>query len=172
MKSHTFIRGAALAGALTLAHAATASAASAGENTPLHLGHSTTVHVSTGGSSGIVRTIVGLFVVIAVIYGVAWVLRMAKRDKNRSTGQGLSQVASLPLGGGRSVALVRAGQELVLVGVAEHSVTPIRTYSEEEARELGVWDEEDEPARERTGPRRLASRPNLVDNLRRLTVRS
>jgi len=183
MKSHTFIRGAALAGALTLAHAATASAASGGENTPLNLGHSTTVHVASGSSSGIVRTIVGLFIVIAVIYGVAWVLRTAKRTKNRPIGEGLSQLATLPLGGGRSVALVRAGSEIVLIGVAEHGVTPIRTYTEEEARQLGLLEDAGVSRREtpngtgvsqshnsRTVARSAGT--NLVDNLRRLTVRS
>jgi flagellar protein FliO/FliZ len=47
------------------------------------------------------------------------------------------------LGPNRSLHLVRAGRELVLVGVAEHGVTPIRTYSEDEAIELGLIDEDD-----------------------------
>ena len=51
--------------------------------------------------------------------------------------RGLETVATLPLGPNRSLHLVRAGDELVLVGVAEHGVTPIRTYSEDEARALG-----------------------------------
>ena len=47
-------------------------------------------------------------------------------------------MATLPIGTGRSVQLLRAGRELVLVGVGEHGVTPIRLYSEDEARELGL----------------------------------
>ena len=124
-KSLTLTRGVALAGALTLSHAATALAAasstttstasikaSSGENTPVNLGGSSLPShaASSSGSSGIVRTIVGLFIVIAVIYGVAWILRQAKKGKSRATGNGLSQLASLPLGNGRSVALVRAGK--------------------------------------------------------------
>src|SRR2546423_78356 len=100
MKSLTFTRGVALAGALTLTHAATAFGATAhaataakaasvqsaaalaqasGENTPLNLTQTATHHVASSGSgSSIVRTIVGLFIVIAVIYGIAWIMKQAK----------------------------------------------------------------------------------------------
>jgi flagellar protein FliO/FliZ len=36
------------------------------------------------------------------------------------------------------VHLIRAGRELVLVGSAEHGIVPIRTYTEDEARDLGL----------------------------------
>src|SRR5690349_3639969 len=89
MKSLTFIRGVAFAGALTLTHAATAFGAeshttstakaapvqsaaalaqASGENTPLGLTHTAARHAaSSGGGASIVRTIVGLAIVIAVI---------------------------------------------------------------------------------------------------------
>ncbi|HLJ04224.1 MAG TPA: flagellar biosynthetic protein FliO [Solirubrobacteraceae bacterium] len=172
MKSLTLTRGAALAGALTLVHASAASAAG-GENTPLHLSGSTGVHVaSSGSSSSIVRTVVGLFIVIAVIYGVSWILRQARRGKDgRASGQGLSHLASLPLGSGRSVALVRAGQEIVLIGIAEHGITPIRTYTEAEAIELGLWDQLGvSPGETLDGTAERAF--HIVDRLRRMTVRS
>jgi flagellar protein FliO/FliZ len=173
MKSLTLTRGAALLGALMLAPAPVALAS--GENTPLHLGGTTTaVHTASSGST-IVRTIVGLFIVVAVIYGVAWVLRQAKGKSGRASGHGLEQLASLPLGGGRSVTLVRAGQEVVLLGVAEHGVTPIRTYTEEEALEIGLEvpiAEEGSPG----SPTRTRSRGpaanRVLDQLRRMTVRS
>ena len=38
----------------------------------------------------------------------------------------------------RSVHLVRAGNDFVLLGAAEKGVTPIRTYTEYEAREAGL----------------------------------
>jgi flagellar protein FliO/FliZ len=44
----------------------------------------------------------------------------------------------MPLGPNRSVHLIRAGRELVLVGSAEHGIVPIRTYTEDEARDLGL----------------------------------
>ena len=83
--------------------------------------------------STLIRTIVGLFIVIAVIDGISWLLRQRNQSRNQATGSGLATVASLPLGAGRSVALVRVGRELVLLGVAEHGVTAIRNYTEKEA---------------------------------------
>lgn len=182
-KSLMLIRGVVMVGALTLVPAATALAAgsgtpstasikaAAGENTPVNLGSSSLPTHTTSSSSGgsIVRTIVGLFIVIAVIYGVAWILRQAKKGKTRATGNGLSQLASLPLGNGRSVALVRAGTDVVLVGVSEHSVTPIRTYTEDEVITCGIElpDEEDpDYAPDGKSPVRV------LESLRRMTVRS
>ena len=169
MKTFTLTRGAALTGALMLIHAGSALAAG-GENTPLNLsGPSTPAHTSAGGSSSIVRTIVGLFVVIVVIYGIAWLLRRFKSDKSRPSGQGLSHIASLPLGSGRSVALVRAGRDVVLVGVAEHSVTPIRKYTEAEALANGIELSPDEPS---SGYGQVEpSSGGLLETLRRMTVR-
>ena len=94
---------------------------------------------------------------IAVIYGIAWIMKHAKKSKTRPTGHGLAQIASLPLGAGRSVALVRVGREVLVVGVAENGVTPIRSYSEAEAIALGIEvppEKPDElrPGREAFGP--------------------
>jgi flagellar protein FliO/FliZ len=191
MKSLTFTRGVALAGALTLTHAATAFGAAShavttattqvqssqalaqasGENTPLNLTQTAASHAagSSSGGASIVRTIVGLFIVIAVIYGVAWILRQAKKGKTRATGNGLSQLASLPLGNGRSVALVRAGTDVVLVGVSEHSVTPIRTYTEDEVITCGIeLPEEEAPDYAPVGK----SPVRVLESLRRMTVRT
>jgi flagellar protein FliO/FliZ len=192
MKSHTFTRGVALAGALTLTHAATALGATppatsttattpvesaqalakaSGENTPLSLGHTAATHAaSSGGGGSIVRTIVGLFIVIAVIYGIAWIMKQAKKSKVRPTGHGLSQVANLPLGSGRSVAVVRAGREILVVGVAENGVTPIRSYSEAEAIALGI----EVPPEESRNTDPVVEKPlgRVLDNLRRMTARS
>jgi flagellar protein FliO/FliZ len=174
MKSLTIIRGAALTGALTLAHAAVALAATGGENTPLYLSGAPAGHHSSGGgtSSSLVRTIVGLFIVIAVIYGLTWILRQfkgGKNGKNKASGNGLAEVASLPLGSGRSVNLVRVGHELLLLGVAEHSVTPLRTYTEKEALTQGLELDPDftveiAPSEAPTG--------RFMHTLRRMTVRS
>jgi flagellar protein FliO/FliZ len=171
MKSLTLTRGVALFGALTLLPAATAAAATpTGENTPLHLtGTGTTVAHSSASGASLVRTIAGLFIVIAVIYGIAWILKQAKKGKTRPTGQGLSQVASLPLGSGRSVTVVRAGREVIVVGVAENGVTPLRTYSEEEARRLGIDVPPEEPAESVADQTPMGRGLNA---LRRMTVRS
>jgi flagellar protein FliO/FliZ len=194
MKSLTFIRGVAFAGALTLTHAATALGATAhaastkaakttpvessaqlarasGENTPLNLTHTAATHAaSSSGGASIVRTIVGLAIVIAVIYGIAWIMKQAKKSKVRPTGHGLSQVANLPLGSGRSVAVVRAGREILVVGVAENGVTPIRSYSEAEAIALGI----EVPPEESRNTDPVVEKPlgRVLDNLRRMTARS
>jgi flagellar protein FliO/FliZ len=115
------------------------------EDTPLNLkgsGSATTHAASSSAGPSIVRTIVGLAIVIAVIWGLAWILRQVKagkeggRDFNQS--DGLASVAALTLGSGRSVHLVRAGSDYVLVGATEHGVAPIHHYTEQEAREAGL----------------------------------
>jgi flagellar protein FliO/FliZ len=139
MKPLILIRGVGLTLAITLSHTVAAAAASGGESTPLHLGAAASPsHAASSTGSSLVRTIVGLFVVIVVIYGISWILRLQKGGKNRASGDGLAAVASLPLGPGRSLALVRVGRELVLLGVAEHGVTAIRSYTEKEALAGGL----------------------------------
>jgi flagellar protein FliO/FliZ len=130
---------AACAGMLLAAPAALA-AADKGEATPLNLpsADQTQAAASSGGGS-LVRTFVGLAIVLAVIYGLYWVLKQVKASRETAaSGDGLESVATIPLGSNRSLHLVRAGRELVLLGVSEQSVVPIRAYSEEEARALGL----------------------------------
>jgi flagellar protein FliO/FliZ len=118
-----------------------------GENTPLHLPSSDVDagSATSGGGGSLVRTFVGLAVVIAVIYGLFWVLRQVKAGREEKTlGKGLQTTATVPLGPNRALHLVRAGTDFVLVGVAEQSVTPIRTYTEAEARAAGLLRDEDD----------------------------
>lgn len=178
----TRTRGARLACALTTALfalatwfaspslAASGGAANGFENKRLHLKSSTVGHVNSGSFTGtLVRTIVALLVVIAVIYGLSWILKQGRQAKNPSMGDGLTQIASLPLGPNRSVTLVRVGAELHMLGVAEHGVNGIRVFSEEEAYELGIpFDVDDLDA---PGSRGSAVTQRLIDGLRRLTAR-
>lgn len=184
--------------AATRAGAKRASVFSA-EQTPIsYSSTATSSHASSsggGGGTSLLRTIVGLVVVIGLIYGIAFVMRrVRKRRDGRVSGSGLASAATLPLGGGRSLHLVRAGTELILVGASEHGVTPIRTYTEAEARESGLLGEEPppldnlltaaaddtwQPAPDWQQPpvRRpiagsSASPGGLLESLRRLTVRS
>jgi flagellar protein FliO/FliZ len=148
-----------------------ALAADAGEKTPLNLKDApSTGHVGGGGS--LVRTIVGLAVVIGVIYGLYWILKQVKSSREeKASGTGLTALATLPLGGQRSLQLVRAGRELHLVGVSEHGVTPVRAYSEEEADAAGLLDLEpldDENGQNGSGGGVVSS---VVEELRRRTVR-
>ena len=134
---------AAVACALLTAPAALAATTStpSGENTPLHLDTAPAAEHTGSGGGGLVRTIVGLAVVIGVILGLHWILKQVKSSReSTSTGKGLQSIATLALGPGRTVHLVRAGSEIVLVGAADGSVTPLRVYSEAEARSLGLFD--------------------------------
>ena len=176
---------AAIAAALTCALLAPATALAAGaadkdpygEQTPLALpadGGSSKADAVAGGGGSLARTLIGLAVVIAVIYGLTWVLRQMKASKHdRASGSGLVSEASIPLGAGRSVHLIRAGRELVLVGSAEHGVVPIRTYTEAEARELGLLDAGGQVPDAVTGTSTAGPRPlhGAVNRLRALTAR-
>ena len=159
----------------TLVLAAPAWGAGAEERTPLNLESAeepAKQAASGGGGGGIARMIVGLAVVIGVIYGLAWVLRQVKASKEgTASGGGLAQVSSLPLGPNRSVHLVRAGNDLVLLGAAEKGITPIRMYTEAEARAAGLIGDEDRPALPAGRPPAQVAAASLVGALRRRTVR-
>lgn len=156
------------AAACWLLHAPVALAAPSkyGEDTPLSLEEPVTPKASgIGGGTGgsLTRTLVGLVVVVAVIYGVAWVLRQMRSSKEeRSIGSGLASVAAVPLGPSRSVHLIRAGRDLVLVGCAEQGVVPIKTYTEDEARRVGLLDVEGQAA---------PSAASVLDRLKQRTAR-
>jgi flagellar protein FliO/FliZ len=168
---------ASAAACLLLLDAADALGATTGENTPVNLGDGKATATKVPGSSAggsIVRTIVGLAIVIAVIYGLYWVLKQVKSSREeKASGQGLAAIATLPLGPSRSLQLVRAGREIVLIGVSEHGVTPVRTYSEDEAEAIGLLDpdgdyeDDDRPSGGSAG----GALGKLLEDLRRRTVR-
>src|SRR3954453_11145955 len=139
MRSLHAILPAAVLGCLLTAPVAFAAN---GEDTKLNLDSADApakaAHSASSGGS-IVRTIVGLAVVLGVIYGLHWVLKQVKASKDTgNAGESLETVASLNLGTNRSLHLVRVGGEIVLLGAAEHQITPIRRYSEAEADALGL----------------------------------
>jgi flagellar protein FliO/FliZ len=172
-------------GVWMLAPATTALAFTAakgsGENTPLNLGPAkagTHAAASSGGPS-IVRTIVGLVIVLAVIWGLTWVLKQVKSGReSRSAGVGLESVATLPLGSGRALHLVRAGSDHLLVGSAEQGVVPVYRYTEEQARTAGLLEDEQESERaggdanpERYSIQMPGQTQGVLDRLREWTVR-
>ena len=149
--------GTAVLGLLLLAPAAFAAD---GERTPLNLTEPKARAAESVGSSssGLVRTIVGLAIVIGVIYGLYWILKQVKASReDRASGIGLHTLATLPLGQNRSMQLIRAGTEVVLVGVGEAGVTPIRTYGEHEARALGLLADDDAGGDQPGGPTVMAA---------------
>jgi flagellar protein FliO/FliZ len=172
MRFSTLTRGAGLIGALTLSYAQMAQAATgaSGEQTPLHLSTGATHVASSGGSgSGILRTIIALVVVIGIIFAVSKILKAVKgRDAVRASGNGLEQIATLPIAPGKSVSLLRSGTDIILLGVGDHGVTPIKTYTEDEAIAAGIDLPEDgddgfDPAEKPLD--------RMINGLRRMTVR-
>jgi flagellar protein FliO/FliZ len=176
------LRVIALAGSAAglLLAAPPALAADRGEATPLNLPSVDQQAAASGGSGGgLVRTFVGLAIVLAVIYGLYWVLKQVKASRETATaGHGLQSLASVPLGPSRTMHLVRAGQEIVLVGVSEHAVVPIRIYGEAEARAAGLLDEpvadegDDIPSARTAPPAVGAVVRDVLTRLRQRTVRS
>jgi flagellar protein FliO/FliZ len=192
--SRAVATAAAALGACLLAFASDACAFSpalktapaSGENTPLDLNPSSSgshASVASNGGASIVRTIVGLAIVIGVIWGLAWVLRQVKAHReggsdSAQTSAGLASVAALTLGSGRSVHLVRAGNDYVLLGATEHGVAPIHRYTEHEARDAGLLGEQgallavSPVVGPRPDPMRMPSPSTaLVERLREMTVR-
>jgi flagellar protein FliO/FliZ len=129
-------------------------------------------HVSThAGSTGgtLARTIVGLAIVLAVLFGVYWLLKTyAKGNKTKGDGR-LEIVATTPLAPNRAVHLIRVGDGLVLVGSAEGSVTQLKTY--DDAESAAIQTRLDEVAPIRTIAPDPHSKRGIVDELRRMTVR-
>jgi flagellar protein FliO/FliZ len=169
------------AAGMLLAAPTAALAASSGEDTPLNLPQADqAAAASSGGGGGLVRTVVGLAIVLAVIYGLYWVLKQVKASRETAaSGQGLQSLASVPLGANRSMHLVRAGEELVLVGVSEQAVVPIRIYREAEARAAGLLaeapaaeDGDEVPVAKTAPPSPGAFVKELLTRLQQRTVRS
>lgn len=172
--THRSLMGAtALAvGLLTDVHLALAAPRGGSEDLPLNLPEPTTEATVPGsGGNGLLRTIIGLAVVVAVIYGLAWVLRKVKEGREAGvSGTGLSSVATLPLGPNRAVHVVRVGRDVLLLGSAEHQISQLARYSEEEAEQAGLLAPIGPvaPAAASAAP---AGRGPLMDRLRSWTVR-
>lgn len=92
---------------------------------------------SSGITGAIAKLVVGLAIVLGVIYGVYWLLRSAGKSKRAGGGDGgMTVVGTTVLSPGRSLHLVRVGDDLVLVGSAEQAVTRVHTWTGDEARRL------------------------------------
>jgi flagellar protein FliO/FliZ len=172
MRSLHAILPAAVFGCLLTAPVAFAAGSSEDEKVNLGSSDDTASSAAHSASSGgsIVRTIVGLAVVLGVIYGLHWVLKQIKASKDTANaGESLETIASLSLGTNRSLHLVRVGGEIVLLGAAEHQITPIRRYTEAEAQQLGLLDPP--PVFVATLEAETAQEPkNFMDILRSKTV--
>jgi|GEM_PF-736164 len=141
------------------------------ENQPLDLAAKGAGHANGGGD--LLRTVVGLLIVLALIWALAWVLKRIKQGGPVRAGGGIEPLASLSLGSGRSVQLLKAGNDYLLVGVGEHAVYPLHRYTEQEARAAGLLSlsAENPLLSEPDHPAFGAAPQGLVERLRRWTVR-
>lgn len=124
---------------------------------------------ASGGAGAIARMVVGLAIVLAVVYGVYWLLRKRYRGGGRggvADGR-LEIVATTALAGNRAVHLLRAGDELFLLGSSEQSVTGLRAWGAEEARRL-----EAVLAMPPVKEPQATTPTGILEALRRLTVRT
>jgi flagellar protein FliO/FliZ len=128
--------------------------------------------ISVGSSSGeIVRTIVGLAVVLGVIYGLYWLLRSAGRARSGQGDRRIAVIATTPIAQSRTLHLVRAGGEVILVGVSEQAITPLRVYPDDSVFELEPHEPAGLPAPEPPAPAQRGL-PGLIEFLRQRTVRA
>jgi flagellar biosynthetic protein FliO len=125
----------------------------------------------SAGSAGatVIRTIVGLAVVLGVIYGVYWLLKSSARAKAGRGDERIGVIATTPLAPNRSLHLVRAGDELILVGATDQSITPLRVYTADEAMLVGGGGA-DAPLQ--LPPAATAGRESFLEILRKRTARA
>lgn len=86
---------------------------------------------SSGGGGSILRMILGLAVVVGAIFGVHWLLKKWGTGRMQAVaGRAgvIDVVATTSLAQGRALHLVRIGEELVLVGATEQSITRIGEF--------------------------------------------
>ena len=136
-RSTLTVFAAGLAVALVCAPAAWADDSFHADSTPLPSDVTGAGASSDGASAGsaatgmgtIVRGIVGLAIVLGVIYGLHWLLKSSRSGRKSDRNDLVEVIATTPLAQNRSIHLVRAGDELLLVGAAESGVTPLRVYA-------------------------------------------
>lgn len=75
-------------------------------------------------AGGLAQTLVGLAIVLALIFGAAWVLRRLNVGASPA-GSALRLVASQPLGQRERVVLVEVAEQWLVIGVAPGSVSAI-----------------------------------------------
>jgi flagellar protein FliO/FliZ len=166
--------------ALTLALVLPAASFAGGfkDRTPLPsaISNGATTTTQSGGAAGsgaFIRMIVGLAIVLAVIYGVYWLLKTYGKSKKQQGDGRMEVVATTVLASNRTVHLVRVGEELILVGSAEQSITPLRVYDAEQTRRLEPFLDGQSPLRPlpSNGRSRGPGLMRVLDDLRRRSIR-
>ena len=136
------------AGLLTLAVTAGTAAAQAGTRTapvdpetlPIPEGSATPTSLSGEGGGTLLRLAIGLIVVVGLIAAVWFVMKRVQRSRYPALEEKgpalIDVVTTTALGPNRALHLVRVGEELVLVGSTDHSVTGLARLGVEESAAL------------------------------------
>jgi flagellar protein FliO/FliZ len=126
---------------------------------------------SSGTGGELARTVAGLAIVLAVLFGIYWLFKTyAKGNKQAKSDGRLQIVATTALAPNRAVHLIRVGDGLVLVGSAEGSITRLKAYSAAESAALDAR-LEGEPGALRPFGSEAAGPSGFVEQLRRRTAR-
>jgi flagellar protein FliO/FliZ len=80
-------------------------------------------------SPGLGGALLALFAVLALIIGLAWLLKRLPGSSLRSNEQ-LRVVSSLALGQRERLLVVQVGQQQLLLGVTAQSITPLHTLAD------------------------------------------
>ncbi|MBW4053361.1 MAG: flagellar biosynthetic protein FliO [Proteobacteria bacterium] len=81
------------------------------------------------GAGGLASVTLALLVVLAAIFGVAWVARRVRGIGNR-LGNAIDVLADMPLGPKERAVLLKVGTEQILIGVAPGRVSALHVLRE------------------------------------------
>lgn len=81
------------------------------------------------GAGGLASVTLALLVVLAAIFGVAWLARRMREIGNR-VGNAIDVLADLPLGPKERAVLLKVGSEQILIGVAPGRVSALHVLRE------------------------------------------
>lgn len=114
------------------------------------------------------RTILGLGFIIALVYGLKW---LVKRKGGFGSVLAASDVlkleASLALGPGRAIHVVRVGEDFMLIGASEHAITRLGRIDQVTTQRL----ERDIQSAAVDSVPVISSPPTLIERLRMITSR-
>ena len=132
--------GSALLGLALWAAPAFAAPAADSEKLAIPEGSAAPTALSGGVGGTLLRLGLGLVVVVGLIAAVWYVMKRVQRSRYPSLDERgpslIDVVATTPIGPGRSLHLVRVGEEIVLVGSTEHSINAIARIGAEDAAGL------------------------------------
>ena len=78
----------------------------------------------------IVQLLLGLGLVVALIFGLAWLLRRMQNQTGPRGNQAIQLIASQSLGARERLLLVQVGEEQVLLGLTAGRITPLHVLKE------------------------------------------